>query len=82
MLDYNGTGFPVMAMSHRSDMFLSILHHAEQDLRQLLNIPSNYKILFLQGGATTQFNMVAMNFGSRFYDCRRGGNGQLEPYCL
>ena len=50
-----------MAMSHRSEMFLSILHHAEQDLRTLLNIPSNYKILFLQGGATTQFNMVAMN---------------------
>jgi len=66
MLDYNGTGFPVMAMSHRSDMFLSILHHAEQDLRQLLNIPSNYKILFLQGGATTQFNMVAMNLAHGF----------------
>jgi len=53
MLDYNGTGFPVMAMSHRSEMFLSILHHAEQDLRTLLNIPSNYKILFLQGGAVS-----------------------------
>lgn len=66
MLDYNGTGFPVMAMSHRSDMFLSILHHAEQDLRQLLNIPSNYKILFLQGGATTQFNIVAMNLTHGF----------------
>ena len=66
MIDYNGTGFPVMAMSHRSDMFLSILHHAEQDLRQLLNIPSNYKILFLQGGATTQFNMVAMNLAHGF----------------
>lgn len=66
MLDYNDTGFPVMAMSHRSDMFLSILHHAEQDLRQLLNIPSNYKILFLQGGATTQFNMVAMNLAHGF----------------
>lgn len=66
MLDYNGTGFPVMVMSHRSDMFLSILHHAEQDLRQLLNIPSNYKILFLQGGATTQFNMVAMNLAHGF----------------
>ena len=66
MLDYNGTGFPVMAMSHRSDMFLSILHHAEQDLRRLLNIPSNYKILFLQGGATTQFNMAAMNLAHGF----------------
>ncbi|MCP1661126.1 phosphoserine transaminase [Neisseria perflava] len=66
MLDYNGTGFPVMAMSHRSDMFMSILHHAEQDLRQLLNIPNNYKILFLQGGATQQFNMVAMNLAHGF----------------
>ncbi|EEG34757.1 phosphoserine transaminase [Neisseria flavescens NRL30031/H210] len=66
MLDYNGTGFPVMAMSHRSDMFLSILHHAEQDLRQLLNIPSNYKILFLQGGATTQFNMAVLNLARGF----------------
>ena len=66
MLDYNGTGFPVMAMSHRSEMFLSILHHAEQDLCTLLNIPSNYKILFLQGGATTQFNMVAMNLAYGF----------------
>ncbi len=66
MLDYNGTGFPVMAMSHRSDMFMSILHHAEQDLRQLLNIPNNYKVLFLQGGATTQFNMTAMNLAHGF----------------
>lgn len=66
MLDYNGTGFPVMAMSHRSEMFMTILHHAEQDLRQLLNIPDNYKILFLQGGATTQFNMVAMNLAQGF----------------
>ena len=66
MLDYNGTGFPVVAMSHRSEMFLSIMHHAEQDLRTLLNIPNNYKILFLQGGATTQFNMVAMNLATGF----------------
>ncbi|ASK26618.1 phosphoserine transaminase [Neisseria chenwenguii] len=66
MLDYKGTGFPVMAMSHRSDTFLSILHHAEQDLRTLLNIPNHYKILFLQGGATTQFNMVAMNLAHGF----------------
>lgn len=66
MLDYNGTGFSVMEMSHRSDMFLSILHHAEQDLRQLLAIPNHYKILFLQGGATTQFNMTAMNLSHGF----------------
>lgn len=66
MLDYNGTGFSVMGMSHRSEMFLSILHHAEQDLRMLLNIPSNYRVLFLQGGATTQFNMAAMNLSGGF----------------
>ncbi len=66
MLDYNGTGFPVMSMSHRSDVFMSILHHAEQDLRTLLDIPNNYKILFLQGGASSQFNMVVMNFANGF----------------
>lgn len=66
MFDYNGTGFPVMSMSHRSDVFMSILHHAEQDLRTLLDIPNNYKILFLQGGASSQFNMVVMNFANGF----------------
>ncbi|STZ76362.1 phosphoserine transaminase [Bergeriella denitrificans] len=66
MLDYNGTGFSVMEMSHRSDMFMGILHHAEQDLRSLLNIPANYQVLFLQGGATTQFNMAAMNLAHGF----------------
>ncbi|QEY24724.1 phosphoserine transaminase [Neisseria animalis] len=66
MLDYNGTGFSVVEMSHRSDMFMSILYHAKQDLRQLLAIPNNYKVLFLQGGATTQFNMVAMNLAHGF----------------
>lgn len=66
MFDYNGTGFSVMTMSHRSDVFMSILYHAEQDLRQLLNIPSNYKVLFLQGGASAQFNMVVMNLANGF----------------
>ncbi|MDO4640451.1 MAG: 3-phosphoserine/phosphohydroxythreonine transaminase [Neisseria sp.] len=66
MLDYNGTGLSVMTMSHRSDMFMSILHHAEQDLRQLLAIPEHYKVLFLQGGANAQFNMVVMNFANGF----------------
>lgn len=66
MLDYNGTGFSVMEMSHRSDMFAGIMYHAEQDLRRLLAIPENYKVLFLQGGATTQFNMVAMNLAHGF----------------
>ena len=66
MFDYNGTGFSVMTMSHRSDVFMSILHHAEQDLRQLLQIPDNYKVLFLQGGASAQFNMTVMNLSNGF----------------
>ena len=66
MFDYNGTGFSVMTMSHRSDVFASILYHAEQDLRQLMGIPSNYKVLFLQGGASAQFNQVVMNLANGF----------------
>ena len=66
MFDYNGTGFSVMTMSHRSDVFASILYHAEQDLRQLMSIPNNYKVLFLQGGASAQFNQVVMNFADGF----------------
>ncbi|WP_066567713.1 3-phosphoserine/phosphohydroxythreonine transaminase [Snodgrassella sp. CFCC 13594] len=66
MFDYNGTGFSVMTMSHRSDVFMSILYHAEQDLRQLMGIPDNYKVLFLQGGASAQFNMVVMNLANGF----------------
>lgn len=66
MFDYNGTGFSVMTMSHRSDVFMSILYHAEQDLRQLMGIPDNYKVLFLQGGASAQFNQVVMNFANGF----------------
>ena len=66
MFDYDGTGFSVMTMSHRSDVFMSILYHAEQDLRQLLNIPDNYKVLFLQGGASAQFNMTVMNLSNGF----------------
>ena len=71
MLDYNGTGFPVMAMSHRSDMFLSILHHAEQDLRQLLNIPSNYKILFFTGRRDHAIQYGGHEFGARFATATR-----------
>ncbi len=66
MFDYNGTGFSVMTMSHRSDVFMSILYHAEQDLRQLMDIPSNYRVLFLQGGASAQFNMTVMNLADGF----------------
>jgi phosphoserine aminotransferase len=62
LLSLNGTGMSVMEMSHRSKHFTAILESAEQGLRDLLSVPKNYKILFLQGGASLQFTMVPMNF--------------------
>lgn len=61
MLDYNGTGMSVMEMSHRSKAFQEIIETAEADIRELMNIPDNYKVLFLQGGASQQFAMIPMN---------------------
>ena len=61
MLDYKGTGMGVMEMSHRSKAYQAIIDEAEQDLRDLMNIPDNYKVLFLQGGASQQFAMIPMN---------------------
>ncbi|MBR3680155.1 MAG: 3-phosphoserine/phosphohydroxythreonine transaminase [Oscillospiraceae bacterium] len=61
MLDYRGCGMSVMEMSHRSKMYQQIIDEAEQDLRDLMNIPDNYKVLFLQGGASQQFAAVPMN---------------------
>lgn len=61
LLDWHGTGMSVMEMSHRSKEYLSIATQAEADLRALLAIPDNYRVLFLQGGATSQFAMVPMN---------------------
>ena len=61
MLDYKGTGMGVMEMSHRSKAYQNIIDEAEADLRDLMNIPDNYKVLFLQGGAHQQFAMVPMN---------------------
>jgi len=61
MLDYRGTGMSVMEMSHRSKAFEQIIFEAEQDLRDIMQIPDNYKVLFLQGGASLQFAMVPMN---------------------
>ena len=61
MLDYNGTGMSVMEMSHRSKAYEEIITQAEADLRELMNIPDNYKVLFLQGGASVQFAMIPMN---------------------
>ena len=61
LLDWHGSGMSVMEMSHRSKEYLSIAEQAEADLRELLSIPDNYRVLFLQGGATSQFCMVPMN---------------------
>ena len=61
MLDYRGTGMSVMEMSHRSKSYDDIIKTAESDLRDLLQIPDNYRVLFMQGGASQQFAMVPMN---------------------
>ncbi len=61
MLDWHGSGMSVMEMSHRGKEFMSIAAEAEADLRELMNVPSNYKVLFLQGGAHSQFSMIPMN---------------------
>lgn len=61
MMDYQGSGMSVMEMSHRSADFQKIIDEAEQDLRDLMKIPDNYKVLFLQGGASQQFAMIPMN---------------------
>ena len=61
MMNYRGSGMCVMEMSHRSPEFQKIYDEAVQDLRELMNIPENYKVLFIQGGATLQFSMIPMN---------------------
>lgn len=61
MTNYNGSGMSVMEMSHRSAVYQQIIDQTEADLRKLMNIPENYKVLFLQGGATTQFSAVPLN---------------------
>ena len=61
MMNYRGSGMCVMEMSHRSKVFQQIVDEAEQDLRDLMGIPDNYKVLFIQGGATLQFSMIPMN---------------------
>ncbi|BCR36630.1 3-phosphoserine/phosphohydroxythreonine transaminase [Mariniplasma anaerobium] len=61
MLDYQNNGMSVMEMSHRTPMFQKIIDDAQKDLRTLMNIPDNYKVLFLQGGASLQFSMIPMN---------------------
>ena len=64
MLEWQDSGMSVMEMSHRSSDYINIANTARQDLIDLLEIPSDYQVLFLQGGATLQFSMIPMNFGS------------------
>ena len=89
MLDWHGSGMSVMEMSHRGKEFSAIAHSAHVDLRELLNIPSNYKVLFLQGGAATQFAAVPMNLlrGKSKADYIHTGEwakkaiGEAKKYC-
>jgi phosphoserine aminotransferase len=60
-LDWNGSGMNVMEMSHRGKEFTSIANKADADLREVMAIPENYKVLFLQGGASGQFSSIPMN---------------------
>lgn len=62
LLDYKGTGMSVIEMSHRSKEFEGMINETEADIRELINIPANYKVIFMQGGASLQFSMVPMNF--------------------
>lgn len=64
LLSYNGSGMSVMELSHRSELFQNILDDAESLIRELMEIPDNYKVLFLQGGASLQFDMVPMNLAN------------------
>ncbi|NLA77220.1 MAG: 3-phosphoserine/phosphohydroxythreonine transaminase [Clostridiales bacterium] len=82
MLDYEGSGQSVMEMSHRSKVYDSIIKGAEALLRELMNIPDNYKVLFLQGGASTQFAAIPLNFmnGSKKADFIITGQWAKKAY--
>jgi phosphoserine aminotransferase len=89
MLDWHGSGMSVMEMSHRGKEFMGIAQNAESDLRELLSIPRNYKVLFLQGGASAQFSMIPMNLlrGKQSADYVNTGEwskkaiGEARKYC-
>ena len=74
LLDWKGSGMSVMEVSHRGTDFIEFAAKSERDLRELLNIPTNYKVLFLQGGASTQFAMVPMNLMA-------AGGTRVAPFC-
>ena len=82
MLNYEGTGESVMEMSHRSSEFQKIIDDAEQNLRDLMNIPDDYYVLFLQGGGTLQFSMVPINLltNSKKADYIITGNWAKKAY--
>ena len=61
LLDWDGSGMSVMEISHRSKTFVEVATRAESDLRWLMSIPANYKVLFMQGGASAQFSLVPLN---------------------
>ncbi|MBA53251.1 MAG: 3-phosphoserine/phosphohydroxythreonine aminotransferase [Pseudomonadales bacterium] len=82
MLDYQGRGLSVMEMSHRSDEVVAIAEKAEQDLRELMSIPSDYKVLFLQGGASTQFAMVPMNLSANNHVADYVNTGQWSSKAI
>ena len=65
MLDWHGSGMSVMEMSHRGSEFMSILDAAQRDFRELLAVPANYKVLFLQGGALSENAFIPLNLASR-----------------
>ena len=71
MLDWHGRGLSIMEMSHRGDEMVSIAATAERDLRDLLHIPDNYKVLFLQGGASMQFAAIPLNLLSAIWGYQR-----------
>ncbi len=72
LLDFEKSGMSVMEISHRSKSFQEVIDEAQSNLRDLMSIPQNYKILFLQGGASTQFSMIPMNLdlGKKGFCCK------------
>lgn len=78
LLDYAGSGMSVMELTHRGKEFTAIIEHAEETLRELMHIPDNYQVLFLQGGASTQFTMVPLNLavGKKAYYVESGSFGK------
>ncbi len=82
MLDYNGCGMSINEMSHRSKTFDQVIQTAEQDIRDLMNIPDNYKVLFLQGGGHTQFAMVPLNLFRNSKKCDLVNTGQWSKKAM